>query len=100
MTASLVGSSGFAAIPTTAIDLPLVQRLQRSPRLWVRVLHRQAAFLTPTTAIGPGCKAHQRRIPSWQVLPSLTGHGGQDQPILCSRLTDIPRCDEPGNRRL
>jgi len=37
MTAGLVGSSGFAAIPTTALDLPLVQRLQRSPRFWVRV---------------------------------------------------------------
>jgi hypothetical protein len=37
MTASLVGSSGFAAIPTTAIDLPLVQRLRRSPRFRVRV---------------------------------------------------------------
>jgi hypothetical protein len=24
---------GFAAIPTTALDLPLVQRLRRSPRL-------------------------------------------------------------------
>jgi len=28
---------GFAAIPTTALDLPLVQRLQRSPRFRVRV---------------------------------------------------------------
>ncbi len=34
---SAVGLSGFAAIPTTAIDLPLVQRLRRSPRFWVRV---------------------------------------------------------------
>jgi hypothetical protein len=33
MTASLVGTSGFAAIPTTALDLPLVQRLRRSPLL-------------------------------------------------------------------
>jgi hypothetical protein len=30
-------SDGFAAIPTTALDLPLVQRLLRSPRFWVRV---------------------------------------------------------------
>ena len=37
MTASLVGANGFAAIPTTAIDLPLLQRLQRSPRFGVRV---------------------------------------------------------------
>ena len=37
MTAGLVGSSGFAAIPTTALDLPLVQRLRRSPRFRVRV---------------------------------------------------------------
>jgi len=28
---------GFAAIPTTALDLPLVQRLRRSPRFRVRV---------------------------------------------------------------
>ena len=32
MTAGLVGSSGFAAIRPTALDLPLVQRLQRPPR--------------------------------------------------------------------
>ena len=37
MTAGLVGTSGFAAIPTTALDLPLVQRLRRSPRFRVRV---------------------------------------------------------------
>ena len=37
MSAGLVGTSGFAAIPTTALDLPLVQRLRRSPRLRVRV---------------------------------------------------------------
>jgi len=37
MSASLVGTSGFAAIPTTALDLPLVQRLRRSPRFRVRV---------------------------------------------------------------
>jgi hypothetical protein len=37
MAASLVGASGFAAIPTTAIDPPLVRRLRRSPRFWVRV---------------------------------------------------------------
>jgi hypothetical protein len=37
MTAGLVGTNGFVAIPTTAIDLPLVQRLRRSPRFWVRV---------------------------------------------------------------
>jgi hypothetical protein len=37
MTASLVGTSGFAAMPTTALDLPLVQRLRRSPRFRVRV---------------------------------------------------------------
>jgi hypothetical protein len=30
-------SQKFAAIPTTAIDLPLVQRLRRSPRFRVRV---------------------------------------------------------------
>jgi hypothetical protein len=38
---------GFAAIPTTALDLPLVQRLQRSPRFRVRVPivdeHKQGA---------------------------------------------------------
>jgi hypothetical protein len=28
MTASLVGTSGLAAIPITALNLPLVQRLQ------------------------------------------------------------------------
>jgi len=33
MTASLAGTNGFADIPTTALDLPLVQRLRRSPRL-------------------------------------------------------------------
>ena len=32
LTAGLVGSSGFAAIPTTTLDLLLVQRLRRSPR--------------------------------------------------------------------
>ena len=37
MTAGLVGTNGFVAIPTTAIDLPLVKRLRRSPRFWVRV---------------------------------------------------------------
>jgi len=37
MAAGLVGASGFAAIPTTALDLPLVQRLRRSPRFRVRV---------------------------------------------------------------
>ena len=37
MTASLVGTSGFAAIPTTALDLPVVQLLRRSPRFRVRV---------------------------------------------------------------
>ena len=37
MTVGLVGADGFAAIPTTALDLPLVQRLRRSPRFWVRV---------------------------------------------------------------
>ena len=37
MTAGLVGASGSAAIPTTALDLPLVQRLRRSPRFRVRV---------------------------------------------------------------
>jgi hypothetical protein len=37
MTAGLVGTSGIAAIPTTALDLPLVQRLRRSPRFRVRV---------------------------------------------------------------
>ena len=45
MTAGLVGSSGFAAIPPTALDLPLVQRLQRSPRL-----------------MGPGPQSHQNVI--------------------------------------
>ncbi len=30
-------TDGFAAIPTTALDLPLVQRLRRSPRFRVRV---------------------------------------------------------------
>ena len=42
MTADLVGTSGFAAIPTTALDLPLVQRLRRSPRFRVRVPIRGA----------------------------------------------------------
>ncbi len=37
MSAGLAGTSGFAAIPTTALDLPLVQRLRRSPRFRVRV---------------------------------------------------------------
>ena len=37
MAAGLVGASGFAAIPTTTLDLPLVQRLRRSPRFRVRV---------------------------------------------------------------
>jgi hypothetical protein len=37
MTTGLVGTSGFAAIPTTAIDPPLMQRLRRSLRLRVRV---------------------------------------------------------------
>ena len=37
MAAGLVGTSGFAAIPTTILDLPLVQRLRRSPRFRVRV---------------------------------------------------------------
>jgi hypothetical protein len=37
MATGLVGTSGFAAIPTTALDLPLVQRLRRSPRFRVRV---------------------------------------------------------------
>jgi hypothetical protein len=35
--ADLAGPDGFAAIPTAAIDPPLVRRLPRSPRLWVRV---------------------------------------------------------------
>jgi hypothetical protein len=42
MTAGLVGTSGFAAIPTTALDLPLVQRLRRSPRFRVRAALRAA----------------------------------------------------------
>lgn len=37
----------FAAIPTTVLDPPLVRRLPRSPRLWVRVpnsKHRHNGF--------------------------------------------------------
>ena len=41
MTASLVGTSGFAAIPTTALDLPLVQRLRRqATEFQARILPR------------------------------------------------------------
>ena len=37
MAAGLLGTSGFATIPTITLDLPLVQRLRRSPRFRVRV---------------------------------------------------------------
>jgi len=33
-TSGLAGSSGIAAIPATALDLPLVQRLPQSRRLY------------------------------------------------------------------
>ena len=48
MAAGLVGTSGFAAIPTTALDLPLVQRLRRSPRFRVRVPIPTAGLVRPT----------------------------------------------------
>ena len=56
MTAGLVGSSGFAAIPTTALDLPLVQRLQRSPRFWVRVPMSKGI----TIPSSPGAEANEK----------------------------------------
>ena len=52
MTASLVGTSGFAAIPTTAIDLPLVQRLRRSPRFRVRVPVTNSAMIAASPGAG------------------------------------------------
>lgn len=56
MTASLVGASGFAAIPTTALDLPLVQRLRRSPRFRVRVpIYRPALPGPPGITLLPCC---------------------------------------------
>ena len=48
MTAGLVGTSGFAAIPTTTLDLPLVQRLRWSPRFRVRVPIPTAGPARPT----------------------------------------------------
>jgi hypothetical protein len=56
MTAGLVGASGFAAIPTTAIDLPLVQRLRRSPRFRVRV----PKFMGIRIAASPGVGADEK----------------------------------------
>jgi hypothetical protein len=56
MTAGLVGTSGFAAIPTTALDLPLVQRLQRSPRFRVRVPITNGV----TIAASPGTGADEK----------------------------------------
>ena len=59
MTASLVGTSGFAAIPTTALDLPLVQRLQRSPRFRVRVPITNAAKIAASPGAGVDEKGQQ-----------------------------------------
>ena len=39
---------GFAAIPTTALDLPLVQRLRRSPRFQVAKSTRYEGSITET----------------------------------------------------
>jgi hypothetical protein len=52
MTAGLVGTSGFAAIPTTALDLPLVQRLRRSPRFRVRVPITNDITIAASPAVG------------------------------------------------
>ncbi len=47
---------GFAAIPTTALDLPLVQRIRRSPRFRVRVPIVNDARL----AASPGADATEK----------------------------------------
>ena len=71
MTAGLVGTSGFAAIPTTALDLPLVQRLQRPPR-----------------SMGPG-PHHKRSHDS-----SITGSWRRRKRATCCtrRATSCTRC--------
>jgi alkylhydroperoxidase family enzyme len=45
-------SQKFAAIPTTAIDLPLVQRLRRSPRFRVRVPKSLPARIAASSGAG------------------------------------------------
>ena len=50
---------GFAAIPTTAIDLPLVQRLRRSPRFRVRV---PKCFNVTIAASPEGCADEKGQI--------------------------------------
>jgi hypothetical protein len=56
MAAGLVGTTVFAAIPATALDLPLVQRLPRSPRFRVRVPVANRS----TIAASPGAGADER----------------------------------------
>jgi hypothetical protein len=79
MTASLVGTSGFAAIPTTALDLPLVQRLQRSPRFWVRVPITSGETIAASLGNGTDEKGNMLR-------PSIlrfgyTGHRDAETPV-------------------
>ena len=59
--------SGFAAIPTTAIDLPLVQRLQRSPSIGV-----EEAFGWAKT-VAELRKARHRGLPKvdWQLTLAM-----------------------------
>ena len=68
-TASLVGTSGFAAIPTTALDLPLVQRLRRSPRFWVRVPKSINAIVAASPRAGADEKGQKLHS---QALKALT----------------------------
>ncbi len=48
MTVRLMGTSGIAAIPITALDPPLVRLLLRSRRLWIPVSYIGAQGLKPS----------------------------------------------------
>ncbi len=76
MAAGLKGTSGFAATPTITLDLPLVQRLQRSPRFRVRVPSASGVTIAASPRAEPTNKGnllhserqHVARRPRTQIM--------------------------------
>lgn len=82
---------GFAAIPTTALDLPLVQRLRRSPRFRVRVPISKIVTIAALPRGGADEKGQQIAPRLW-VRKYRGGHicEGLNNPDECSRCSRNP----------
>ncbi|CAB4976695.1 unannotated protein [freshwater metagenome] len=84
-----MGTSGFAAIPTAALDLPLVQRLLRSPRFRVRVPITNGATIAASPRGGADEKGQLVALEGQQVAPAALDEGEQPTRLTQERFGPI-----------